>query len=182
MIAQLHCPWGTSMKRIAAAAVLILFALPAWATFQDGQDAYERGDYETAFEEWLPFAEQGLAKAQVRLGWMYNQGEGVPQDYAEAAKWYRLAADRHWGLAIARLNLGLLYEFGDGVPQDYVQAHMWFNLTVNAPHRYVAEQAIENAIKSRDIVEGKMTSSEIEEAQRLAREWLAAHSCPLACP
>ena len=39
-------------------------------------------------------ADQGDAKAQYSLGVMYDQGEGVPQDYAEAVKWYRLAANR----------------------------------------------------------------------------------------
>ncbi len=57
---------------------------------------------------------------------MYANGSGVPQDDAEAVRWYRLAADQ--GVALAQYNLGLMYQFGSGVPQDDVQAHMWFNL------------------------------------------------------
>ena len=72
------------MKRIAAAAVMILFALPAWADFQDGLDAYDRGDYSTAFKEWLPLAKAGNGEAQLRLGAMYAKGQGVPQDFAQA--------------------------------------------------------------------------------------------------
>ena len=53
--------------------------------------------------------------------------EGVPQNYAEALKWYRLAADQ--GHASAQYNLGIMYANGQGVPQDYVRAHMWFNLS-----------------------------------------------------
>ena len=165
MIAQLHCPWGTSMNRIATAAVLILFALPACADFQDGMDAADRGDYGTALLEWWPLAIQGDAWAQNSLGVMYENGYGVPQDYAEAVKWYRLAADQ--GRVNAQLSLAFSYGLGDGVPQDYVQAHMWANLA--------AAQGNEDAIGNRDIIAGKMTPSQIEEAQRLAREWIAAH-------
>jgi uncharacterized protein len=54
-------------------------------------------------------------------GVLYEEGQGVPQDYAEAVKWFQLAADQ--GLAIAQNNLGAMYYNGQGVPQDYVQAH-----------------------------------------------------------
>ncbi len=54
--------------------------------------AYQRGDYATALREWRALAEQGDAKAQFNLGIMYSNGQGVPQDYAEALQWYRKAA------------------------------------------------------------------------------------------
>ena len=63
------------------------------ADFQAGLQAYRRGDYATALEELLSLAEQGSASAQYRLGVMYDGGFGVAQDYAEAEKWYRLAAE-----------------------------------------------------------------------------------------
>jgi TPR repeat protein len=65
----------------------------------------------------LPIAEQGDASAQYNLGVMYANGYGVPQDYAEAVRWYRLAAGQ--GNAKAQYNLGLMYYNGEGVPQDY---------------------------------------------------------------
>src|SRR5262249_1677074 len=65
-------------------------------------------------------AEQGDAHAQYDLGFLYATGQGVPRDYIEAAKWYRLAADQ--GYAAAQYNLGAVYEGGQGVPQDYVEA------------------------------------------------------------
>ena len=69
-----------------------------------------------------PLADQGDAPAQHNLGLMYDQGRGVPQDYAAAVSWYRKAADQ--GDAIAQYNLGLMYDQGRGVPQDVVsQAH-----------------------------------------------------------
>ena len=92
---------------------------------------------------------------------MYENGNGVPQDYAEAVKWYRKAADQ--GYARAQNNLGVMYNRGQGVPQDYVMAHMWFNLA--------AALGDEKALKTRDALAKNMTSEQIAEAQRLAREW-----------
>ena len=94
------------MKRIALAAVLLVMLVgPAWAGFDEGVAAYVRGDYETAFREMLPLADQGDAAAQYNLGYMYEIGEGVPQDYVQALKWYRKAAEQ--GDASARFNPGL---------------------------------------------------------------------------
>ena len=61
---------------------------------------------------------------------MYFNGQGVPQDYAQAVGWYRKAADQ--GNALAQLNLGAMHLNGQGVPQDYVLAHMWLNLATVA--------------------------------------------------
>ena len=61
---------------------------------QDGLDAYERKDYETAHKLLLPLAEQGSAEAHYSLGLLYDEGlEGAP-DYKEVVKWYRLAAEQ----------------------------------------------------------------------------------------
>ena len=114
-------------------------------------------------------ADQGLASAQFYLGFMYGDGRGVPQDDAEAARWYRLAADQ--GLASAQFYLGLMYDDGTGVPQDDVQAHMWFNL---AASRSTGELR-DNIVSNRDRVADQLTPDGLNEAQRLAREWDAAH-------
>jgi len=146
----------------------ILLTSLAHADFQAGLDARDRGDYETAFKEWLPLAEQGDADAQTSLGLSYYIGHGVPKDYVQARKWYLKAAEQ--GYALAQVNLGLLYANGPGVPQDYVQAHMWFNLA--------AAQGGKDGVKIREVLEAlakKMTPAQIAEAQRLAREWLAQH-------
>ncbi len=39
-------------------------------------------------------ADQGLSEAQYNLGWAHASGGGVPQDYVEEVKWFRLAADQ----------------------------------------------------------------------------------------
>ena len=91
---------------------------------------------------------------------MYDQGQGVVQDYVEAVKWYRLAAAQ--GLVEAQDNLGVMYLNGHGVAMDDVRAHMWFNLA--------AVKGDATAVKNRDIAAKKMTPQQMAEAQKLARE------------
>ena len=67
---------------------------------------------------------------------MYDLGEGVKQDYAEAIKWYRLVAGQD--NADAQNGLGTMYINGDGVPQDYAEALKWFQVA--------AEQGNEEAL------------------------------------
>jgi len=67
-----------------------------------------------AFDAARTAADQGDARAQYNLGFMYYFGEGVPQDHAEAVHWYRLAAEQ--GDARAQYNLGFMYDNGKGVP------------------------------------------------------------------
>ena len=68
-------------------------------------------------------------------------------------------------------NIGLMYDRGRGVLQDYVQAHMWFNL---AALRLTGE-ARETAVENLDRAANQLTPDALNEAQRLAREWDAAH-------
>ena len=110
--------------------VLVLtLALPAHvlaADFQVGMNAYKRGDYAAALEEWRPLAEQGDASAQVTLGSMYQHGEGVTQDYVEAVNWFRLAAEQ--GYAAAHHQLANMYARGVWVSQDPAEAAKWYRL------------------------------------------------------
>jgi len=69
-------------------------------------------------------AEQGDAEAQAKLGSMYSHGQGVPQNYAEALRWYRKAADQ--GYANGQGGLASMYSHGQGVPQDYAEALRWY--------------------------------------------------------
>jgi uncharacterized protein len=99
---------------------------------------------------------------------MYGEGRGVPQDFAEAAKWYALAAEQ--GDAQAQYNLGIAYARGEGVTQDEVEAHMWFNL---AAARFPATDTRNRgaAVKNRDAVAGEMSSEQLSEAQKRALAW-----------
>ena len=113
-------------KRALATAILVLsIAAPVAAElFEDGVAAHNRGDYATAIRLLLPLAEEGLAKAQVNLGLLYFNGQGVPQNDAEAVKWFRKAADQ--GDNFAQHNLGVIYDAGRGVSQDRVEAVKWY--------------------------------------------------------
>ena len=80
---------------VAALALLVAVSAPVAAgPFEDGYAAHEKGDYATALRLLRPLAEGGNSDAQHNLGVMYEKGRGVPQDYAEAVKWYRKAAKR----------------------------------------------------------------------------------------
>jgi TPR repeat protein len=127
-----------------------------------GAVAYNQGDYDAALRVWRPLAEQGNAGAQLDLGFMYDNGYGVPQDYQEAIVWYRKAADQ--GNDRAQYNLGHMYDKGDGVPRDYVQAHMWYDIA-----------GVAAAVKYRDFLAQEMTPAQVARAQRLAREWMEKH-------
>ena len=103
------------------AAVGTLFLVPAHGAAQDPPTASCAAiDVLSPLEDLVRCAEQGNAGAQSSLGWIYANGEGVPEDDAEAARWYRLAAEQ--GDYSAQGNLGRLYANGEGVPQDDVEA------------------------------------------------------------
>jgi TPR repeat protein len=97
------------------------------------------------------------------LGVIYDTGQGVAQDHAEAAKWHRLAAAR--GYIFAQYNLGVWYAEGQGSPQNAVMAHMWLSLA--------SAKGVGDGAKHRDRVAKLMTPQQIAEAQKLARDCLA---------
>jgi hypothetical protein len=106
-------------------------------------------------------ADAGDGNAQAMLGKMYLEGNRVPQSYATAAKWFRLAAMA--GNAESQVAIGDLLEQGRGIIQDYVQAHMWFNLAAAA--------GVPEAESRRNTLAAKMTPEQIAEAQKLAANW-----------
>ena len=78
---------------------------------------------------WQRLAENGSANAQYNLGAMYDSGDGVPEDDAEAAKWYQQAADQ--GHVSAQFNLGVMYAYGEGVTEDAAEAATWYRKAAN---------------------------------------------------
>ena len=112
-------------------------------------------------------AQQGNASAQFDLGLLYDNGEGVAQDYTLAAKWYRKAAEQ--GLPRAQFNLGSLYAGGQGVGRDYVESWFWLNLaalTWSGAHQQEAAQA-------RDKVGALLTADQIQQDQQRTQRWLS---------
>ncbi len=103
---------------------LALFGAAMAGPFEDGEAAYQKGDYAAAGNYWRPLADQGNAEAQNGLGSMYQLGHGVPQNDAQAVAWYRKAADQ--GETEAQTNLGWMYQLGHGAPQNDAQAVAWY--------------------------------------------------------
>jgi TPR repeat protein len=87
---------------IAFLLSLVCLTVPAWADYQAGMDAKNRGDFAKALRELRPLAEQGDARAQFYLGLLSAFGRGGPMDLVQAHMWYSLAAGN--GHARAALN------------------------------------------------------------------------------
>jgi TPR repeat protein len=131
--------------------------------------AYEQGWFgETDLHEALKWyrraAAQGDPDAQNSLGQMYQDGEGIQQNYTLAAEWHRRAAEHVpdlGGAGQGRNNLGLLYLDGLGVPKDNVRAYMWFRLA--------------NTDANLSYAKDRMTPAQVLEAERMAAEWKSHH-------
>ena len=136
------------MRRIAATLAVVVTLLfsagSAWADWNDGWAAYERGDYATALQEWRPLAEQGHAKAQYFLAAMYAYGTGVSRNVTEAVKWYRKAAEQ--SNPDAQGNLGVMYGDGDGILKDLSKAKYWIKKAYDNPD--AKTRVVENAEKN----------------------------------
>jgi TPR repeat protein len=151
-----------------AVAILILVCAsfdPAVAgPFEDGSNAWDRGDFASAMRLLRPLADRGDPRAQNRVGVMYQRGWGVPLDYADAVSWFRQAANQ--GDADAQSNLAFMYLYGRGVSRDYIRAHMWFSLA--------ASGGVISASLSRDLLAARMTPVQVAKAQKQAHEWKSA--------
>jgi uncharacterized protein len=125
-------PWARPTSFALAVALLVLSSLPAVADCEAGFEALEKAQYERAFRYLVPCAEGGDPIAQFNLGLMYDLGDGVPQDDAEAARWYRRAAEQ--GVVEAQNNVGHMYASGKGVLQDDVEALRWYRMAADQGH------------------------------------------------
>ena len=116
--------------RSAIILIILALALPGQShagTYEDATEAYFRGDRVTALSLIFPLAAEGDVAAQTHLGILYEFGQGIPQNYAQAARWYRLAAEQ--GDAFAQHRLGIMYENGLGMAQDHAAAGTWYRLS-----------------------------------------------------
>ncbi len=123
---------NTQRSRSNRAATDHYNGIKALRHFENGEDSYERGDYAAALKHYQKAAELGYAPAQVNLGSMFFEGQGVPRDFDEALKWYRIAANQ--GYVSAQFNLGMLHEQSDGVLQDFEQAMRWYHRAAEQGH------------------------------------------------
>lgn len=144
---------GAAALSFATIAATVAIGAPAMADTKTGVDAWNRGDYKAAVDEWRKAAIAGDPDAQFNLGQAYKLGRGVPVDLAMAESWYRKAAlqghvqaEDNYGLALfqdgkrneavpwleksvargeprAELVLGTMLFNGDGIERDWVRAY-----------------------------------------------------------
>lgn len=197
------------MRKRVKHGIIVLFlhlalvgGVPAeTASFADAVEAYNAGDYGSAFRLTYPIAEEGDADAQLLLSSLYAAGRGAPQDDAQAANWLRKAAEQ--GRADAQVKLAALYGTGRGVERDDAEAVRWYWKAAEqgrsdaqrmlglfyatgkgVPRDFVeaymwldigAANGDQNAPLERRELGEVMTEGEIKEGKRLSSIWLKNH-------
>ena len=160
---------GSALIRAIATALAVISIGQAAATAAERAPIYPLpASASASVATLLERARRGDVAAAALLGRLYETGQGVPQDYFEAAKWFYRAATRgHGG---AQYALAMLYNKGRGVRRDYVLSYMWLNLS--------AAQAVgddrEFKVNMRDSIASKMTPRQVQAAQELALDWFKA--------
>jgi uncharacterized protein len=184
------------MKQIVILLVL-MWALPSFAGYKEGTDAFDRGDTVTALREFRALAENNDKNGQYALGVMHDMGQGVPENSEKAAKWYRLAAEQ--GHADAQNNFAVMLENGEGVARNYDEAMRWYLNAAESDNRdapnnigvmymtgvgvrrdfvkacmwfSIAGKGEPAALSNKIFLHKKMTLEEIAQAESLAKEWL----------
>lgn len=190
---------------------LVAPLLVGWLTSHQGDaqdlgaviDLYEAGDFASALDGFVVLATEGDATAQHYLARMYFNGEGVPQDDAEAERLSRLAAEQ--GHAGAQFKLGTMYSDGRSVAQNDVEAAKWYRRVAEQGHALVQfvlgwmrwsakgvpqdfvsayawisvssanDPSLTRAKKLRDMLAEPMTKAQIVEAQELFVEYWNHH-------
>ena len=102
------------------------------SAIRKGDTEYRQGDYFTALQYWRPVAEKGVPEIQFRIGDMYDNGQGVSRDVAEAARWYARAGTR--GHIEAQYRLGKMYQDGRGVDRNTFEAKKRYGVAAEAGH------------------------------------------------
>ncbi len=169
------------------------------ADFAQGKEAYDLGEYAEAWQELLPLADGGHAEAQIIVGHMYNQGNGVNADLPRAAAYYERAAVR--SNARAQALLAFHYSTGRGVELDHERALHWYLQAASQGDAYAQldlarmykdgrgvvrdyvqaykwyiiaglhDDICDCLLDGRDVIAAEMTGKEIQRAEKLALEW-----------
>jgi TPR repeat protein len=123
---------------LGALTGLVILPRPSVASTQDVPTAQPSADRK-ATPSTRADADAGDPAAQFKMGVAHEYGEGVSQDYAQAAAWYRKAADQEHARSeapvLAQFALAVLYERGQGVPQNFAQAAAFYRKAANRGHR-----------------------------------------------
>lgn len=192
---------ASSVRRISLCAfsILLCASFSAGADLAVGKRAYEQKDYAAALKELTPLAEKGDAGAQVILGKMYWQGQGVLKDTDQAVKWFKASAVQ--GNAEAQFYLGSFYLLPH---KDITEGVKWLRLSAeqgNQDAQWLLGKAYlqgdkelprdpvqaemwlllaakgnlefyQNALRA---AEGQMTPDQIAKGKALAEAWKPKH-------
>ncbi|MBF0480302.1 MAG: sel1 repeat family protein [Desulfovibrionaceae bacterium] len=149
-------------------AMLILivslgFALPCLAGYDEGVAAYRKGDFNTAFAEFLVLAEAGHDSSQYNLGVMYAKGQHVSKDFIQARRWFAAAAAQ--GHPMAQGSLGVMFAKGQGGDKNLPEAKFWLDTALANPR---ASEAYKKTAKlALDEVMAEISPHDLERAQML---------------
>ena len=159
------------MKNIIVTTLFFLLSTNAFGCYDESLSGKDN------FDSHLVQARMGDAESQFMLGLIHAQGCGVTQSHDNAIKWYSKAARQ--GSTKAQNNIGVihyrkaqndigfLYFRSEQGNQNIIKAHKWFSIA--------AANGDEGAFMSTRHLAERMTASQIEKAQDMAREWMAKH-------
>ena len=143
------------------ASLVVLIALSGRTA-----SAWQLDGFPPASKALFTQAASGNPRAQTTLGYLYEYGRGVPQNYVTAVAWYQAAAEQ--GDANGQYLLGLMYEKGHGVPQSETLAYMWLNLAT----AHAAPRDRDYFAHVRNAVANKLTPAQMGDAQSLAVQFI----------
>ena len=115
---------GLLRRLLAFPLLLTLLAAAGCGGEKTALQAFEEGDYQTAYSLFKPRAEAGDSEAQNYLGVLYYLGLGVRRNWTQALRWYEKSAKQ--GDPKAQLNYGLMFHNAYGTGQDMVEAFSWY--------------------------------------------------------
>ena len=141
---------------ISSSIILLICVLPF--------TAYSNKKADLQFNALKLAAAEGDADTQYELAELYAEGEGVEQNWVEAVKWYRKAAEQ--GHDLAQFKVGLSYQNGKGVPQSDTEAYIWLNISAEngAPLNGRGR-----AGKLADEIRVSLSASQLEQAENIAK-------------
>ncbi len=153
-------------QSLVGLAMLVASVGSAFAVdLNSAQAAYDKGEFQEAFKQFLSLAEDGNALAQSSTGVMYDMGQGTKKDYDKAVEWYKKSAEQ--GNQFGQFNLGTMYYMGTGVSKDMVTACKWFALATR--------QGNGQARIHMHICEKYLTDAQRAESNRQADDFMAQH-------
>lgn len=141
------------------------------ANYEMGVEAYNKGEYQKAYNLLLPEAEHGNTNAQFRIGYLLQNGLGVEKNPKQALVWLRKAAER--GDFVAQSHLGVSYSEGNGVEKNLIEAYAWTDASNrNYEHKITAAQL--------EVIKSRMTPEQITKAKVLANSYYSQYVKPFS--